>query len=180
MVQPAYPEISRQAKMMAEQMLTEVWNNAGFPVDPVTIAKRLGLHVVETDLPDGIAGALLKEEGKDPMIVMHYQDSIQRKRLTCAHELGHYSKHVAQGNTGGVYNYVDPRHRSSDAKPNPEDLFADEFAANLLMPTGEIARLQRRGESMLSAMVHFGVSEAALTYRLNVLDLSPSAFARTY
>ncbi|MGB3615801.1 MAG: ImmA/IrrE family metallo-endopeptidase [Elainellaceae cyanobacterium] len=178
MVQSAHADMSRQAKMMAEQMLSEVWDNAGFPVDPVTIAKKLGLHVVETDLPDAIAGALLKEEGKDPMIVMHYQDSTQRKRFTCAHELGHYSRRVAERDTGGVYNYVDLRHRPSKADQSLEDLFADEFAANLLMPTSEIARLQRRGDSMLQAMVHFGVSEAALTYRLNVLDLSPSAFAR--
>ncbi len=177
MVQPAIPAINRQAKMMAEQMLDEVWHNAGFPVDPVTIAKRLGLHVLETDLPDPVVGALLKEAGKDPTIVIHYQDSNQRKRFTCAHELGHYSKRVSEGTTGGEYNYVNLRDRPASAQ-DPENLFADEFAANLLMPAPEIAHLQRRGESLVSAMVHFGVSEAVLTYRLNVLGISPDAFAR--
>lgn len=169
--------IRRQAKMMAEQMLTDVWRDAGFPVDPVTIAKALGLRVVETDLPEAIAGAMLKEAGKDPTIVIHYQDSTQRKRFTCAHELGHYSRHVAEGSTGGEYNYVSLRQRPQDSQ-DLEDLFADEFAAHLLMPTQEVVRLQRRGDSMISAMVHFGVSEAALTYRLRALDMPADAFAR--
>ncbi|MEO0409163.1 MAG: ImmA/IrrE family metallo-endopeptidase, partial [Cyanobacteria bacterium P01_A01_bin.135] len=161
MVQSTTGVIHRQAKMMAEQMLTEVWRDAGFPVDPVTIARAMGLHVVETDLPEAIAGALLKEAGKDPTIVIHYQDSVQRKRFTCAHELGHYSRHVAQSSTGGEYNYVSLRQRPSQAEgadQDLEDLFADEFAAHLLMPVQEVVRLQRRGDSLISAMVHFGVS----------------------
>lgn len=180
MVQPAVSTVSRQAKMMAEQMLNEVWHGAGFPVDPVTIAKRLGLHVLETDLPDPIAGALLKEAGKDPIIVIHYQDSNQRKRFTCAHELGHYSWRVAEGTSGGEYNYVDLRDDLDSSERTTEDLYADEFAANLLMPAREVIRLQRQGESLLSAMVYFGVSEAALTYRLRALNISPDAFVRRY
>ncbi|MGF1512649.1 MAG: ImmA/IrrE family metallo-endopeptidase [Elainellaceae cyanobacterium] len=180
MVQPAVSTVSRRAKMMANQMLVEVWHEAGFPVDPVTIAKRLGIHVLETDLPDPIAGALLKESGKDPIIVIHYEDSNQRKRFTCAHELGHYSWRVAEGTTGGEYNYVDLRDGPDPSRQDDENRFADEFAANLLMPASELSRLQRQGESMLSAMVYFGVSEAVLAYRLKVLNISPDAFVRRY
>ncbi|MGF1535312.1 MAG: ImmA/IrrE family metallo-endopeptidase [Elainellaceae cyanobacterium] len=178
MVQPTTNIVSRQAKAMAEQMLTDVWHNAGFPVDPVTIAKKLGLHVFETDLPDPISGALLKEAGKDPMIVIHYQDSTQRKRLTCAHQLGHYSRRVAEGSTGGEYNYVDMRDQPREIEQTPENIYADEFAGSLLMPRREVQRLLRRGESLISAMVYFGVSEAALTFRLRGLNIPTDAFAR--
>ena len=70
-----------------QKVLSILWKERPFPVDPVTICKSLGLQVVETELPENISGALIKEEGKEPVIVLHKADSNNRKRFSCAHEL---------------------------------------------------------------------------------------------
>jgi hypothetical protein len=47
----------------AKKILSTLWQEGTFPVDPVTIAKRLGLEVVGTELPEKVSGALIKELG---------------------------------------------------------------------------------------------------------------------
>ncbi len=74
----------------AHKVLNKLWGDRHFPVDPVTIGRRIGLDVVETELPESVSGALIKEAGQEPVIVLHKYDNPNRKRFSCAHELGHY------------------------------------------------------------------------------------------
>ena len=123
----------------ASMLLQSVWCDRPLPIDPIWIASRLGIEVIETSLPPDVSGAIIKDEGKDPIIVLCKSDSNNRKRFTCAHEIGHYAYRVA--NEIDHYEYVDLRSKKSQLGSDPEEVFANQFAASLLMPEEEIKRL---------------------------------------
>lgn len=156
---------------IAENVRQAVWEGRGFPVDPVTVARDLGVTVLETDLPDGVSGALIKEAGKDPVIVLHSSDSWNRKRFTCAHELGHYMERVESDDKATEYDYVDLRDSSSASGTCPHERFANAFAAALLMPEAVVLSLHRAGKSHMQMAMYFGVSNEALKNRLSTLHL---------
>lgn len=161
----------QSASKLAKEVLAAYWDRDLFPVDPVQIASRNGLKVLETSLPEDVSGALIKEEGKDPIIVIEASDSTQRKRFSCAHELGHYFRRVSAGDIQNKYEYVDFRNGKSKDGEDAEEIFANQFAANLLMPDREVKSVWREEKSALQAKRYFGVSESAMSYRLKTLKL---------
>jgi Zn-dependent peptidase ImmA (M78 family) len=154
-------------KDAAESILNEIWGDRGFPVDPVVIAQEIGVKVIETELPPDVSGVLAKEEGQDAVIFLSSSDHKNRKRFTCAHELGHFIKKMELGEQEiSSVNFRDSR--SSEGK-DPEEMFANQFAANLLMPEEEVLR-QKRTPSFVLAR-YFGVSPEAIINRLKSLGL---------
>jgi Zn-dependent peptidase ImmA (M78 family) len=161
----------KSAIQLADKLREEIWGDEGFPVDPVTIANKLGIKVIVTRLPDEVSGALIKEEGKDAIIVGHFEDSDNRKRFTYAHELGHYVYRFQQKNNSDQYEYIDLRDQCSSFGTQEEEVFANQFAANLLMPTQEVGKLHRQGKSIISMAMYFGVSTESVAFRLKNLKL---------
>lgn len=147
------------------------WGDKGFPVDSVAIAKSFAINVIQTKLPDDISGALIKEAGKDPMIVVHFSDSNNRKRFTCAHELGHYILRAESKDTKDIYDYIDFRDERTSQGTDEDEIFANRFAANLLMPEQEIRKLYKRKSTYLEMGQYFGVSVEAIKIRLSNLGL---------
>ena len=94
-----------EAARDAERLRTSVWGDR-FPVDPVRIARKLGIVVLDARLHRTVSGALVKERGEDPTILLNERDSVNRKRFTCAHELGHF---VRRSDNPDEYEYVDFR-----------------------------------------------------------------------
>lgn len=160
------------AEAVATQLLSTLWPEKNFPVDPVQIAWELGIEVVETTLPDNVSGALIKDQGKDPVILLCNSDSKNRKRFSCAHEIGHYAYRLA--NNGDHYEYIDFRDEASAKGNEPEEIYANQFAAGLLMPADEIRALHRRGLPAFLIAQRFGVSDDAIRFRLNNLGLRPN------
>ena len=158
-------------KEQAQKIVDTLWSTKKFPVDPITIAKRLGLKVVETDLPKGNSGALVKQAGEDATIILDKKDHDNRKRFTSAHELGHYISRIESQDTTREYAYIDLRSELSSRGTNEEEVFANKFAANLLMPQEAVASLHRKKMPHFAMAVHFGVSPEALKYRLKKLNL---------
>lgn len=154
---------------VASELLSTVWAGRNFPVDPVQIAWELGLEVVETTLPDNVSGALIKDEGRDPVILLCNSDSKNRKRFSCAHEIGHYAYRLA--NNGGHYEYIDFRDEASAKGNDPEEIYANQFAAGLLMPANEVRNLHRQGTPAFLIAQRFGVSDDAIRFRLRNLGL---------
>lgn len=154
---------------IASELLNTLWAGRGFPVDPVQIAWELGLEVVETGLPDNVSGALIKDEGKDPVIFLCHSDSKNRKRFSCAHEIGHYAYRLA--NNGDHYEYIDLRNALSAKGNNPEEIYANQFAAGLLMPANAVLNLHRQGTPAFLIAQHFGVSDDAIRFRLKNMSL---------
>lgn len=157
------------AKEAAQSLLDYAWSSDVFPVDPVQIAKKLEISVVQMKLSEGVSGALIKESGGDPVIVLSELDGKNRQRFSCAHELGHYAHRLI--NDADHYEYIDLRSELSETGSNAEEIYANEFAANLLMPDYEVKKLYKKMPFFL-LISHFGVSESAMTFRLKNLGLS--------
>ncbi len=155
----------------AQKVLSTLWPEGLFPVDPVTISKRLGLQVVETELPENVSGALIKEKEKDPVIVLHKFDHNNRKRFSCAHELGHYISRTESNDIAQQYEYIDLRSDLAANGTDQKEIFANIFAANLLMPEEEVNLLFRKKKQHFEMALHFGVSPDSLKYRLKSLGL---------
>jgi len=147
------------------------WPNDVFPVDPVTIANKMGIKVLRSDLPNTVSGALMKTMGTDPVILIHDTDSNNRKRFTIAHELGHYVYRTQSDKNDSEYEYVDFRDHTSSLGNDSEEIVANNFAANLLMPEEKIRELLHNKQSVISMAYTFGVSTESLKIRLRALGL---------
>jgi Zn-dependent peptidase ImmA (M78 family) len=161
------PEV-RDAEGDAARILASVWQR-GFPVDPVVIANALGVEVKDATLRENIAGAIVKERGQDAVILVNAVDHPNRKRFTCAHELGHFVMHERKPDS---YEYVDLRDALASLGTDEHERYANSFAAALLMPESEVARLVDEGRSQTEMSYHFGVSQEAMYYRLKNLNLA--------
>jgi Zn-dependent peptidase ImmA (M78 family) len=168
----AYDAAVEDAKKDAEGILRTVWGGYPFPVDPVRIARSLGINVVDGSLSPNIAGAIVKEPGKDPVILLNENDHPNRKRFTAAHEIGHYMRRSADS-ADDAFEYVDRRDTLSAMGTDPDERYANAFAANLLMPESEVKRLHKEEVSDFEMALRFGVSREAMGVRLNALGLKP-------
>jgi Zn-dependent peptidase ImmA (M78 family) len=146
----------------AQRLLGDVWGH-DLPVDPVRIAGSLGIRVIRATLDADMSGALVKELGKDPVILLNAGDSPNRQRFTCAHELGHY---VKRKDSPEAYEYVDRRDSLTATGRDPEEIYANGFAAALLMPPTAVARLADEGLSDVQMALRFDVSLEAMRWRL--------------
>ncbi len=130
------------------------------------------MKVLEAELPPEVSGALIKDLGRDPTIMIEQSDSSDSKRFTCAHELGHYIWRSESPNADrGEYSYVDLRR---DGDHGGEELFADQFAANLLMPANEVRAIHSKKLPNYALAKHFGVSVEEFGLRLKHLGLDDS------
>ena len=97
-----------KAKLWAEKLLDAYWDHE-VPVDPNSIAVKMGIEVYFAPIPGGLAGAILKtrkeeaqktgkeetqktDEDEVPKIFVDNNASTSRKRFTIAHEIGHCVK----------------------------------------------------------------------------------------
>jgi IrrE N-terminal-like domain len=160
-------DVRKEAEREAERLL-RITGNIGAPVEPAGIADRLGVQVWEGELKDEVFGGLLIEPGGDPEITLNQRHGLIRRRLTCAHEIGRYLRQSA-----GVkrYVHVDRRGGSSASGSDPDDIYAIEFGACLLMPTLMVHTLAEIGLDDLEMAMWFVVSRDALQLRLASLNL---------
>ena len=158
------------AAQEAQQLLDTTWGNK-FPVDPVKIARDLGIDVLEVEFDPGVAGAIFKEPGQDPTIFINATDSPSRQRFTVSHELGHYVMHADEPD---AFDYVDNRSAVSadEGHANQFERFADTFASALLMPAKEVNRLMKEKYTPTQIAAYFGVSQDAAYLRLKQLGHS--------
>lgn len=159
----------KKAEKNAIELLDEFWDGT-LPVDPVRIAKELGLEVLDVFLKKDVSGALVKKEDRDPSILLNAEDSRTRKRFTCAHELGHYILRASEPKPR--YEYVDYRDKSSSTGTVEEERYANSFAASLLMPEVAVKAIHRPGMPAFRLAKRFGVSLESMQHRLDNLGLS--------
>lgn len=163
------------ARRAALDVLERFWANSdgkvNFPVDPVAIAKSMGVNVLSAELDDDVSGLLVKApEDPNATIYLNREDHERRQRFTCAHELGHLSRRGTAD--GEKFGYVDSRDLESRSGKNPEEVWANRFAAELLMPAAAVRALWAQGESASRLARVFGVSAAAVDVRLGSLGLA--------
>jgi Zn-dependent peptidase ImmA (M78 family) len=165
-----------RAEQDANDLLQKVWTEGSpthirLPVDPFSIARKLGINVyIDDSLPPEVSGLLRKRPGFDPEIVLNGRDSRNRQRFTCAHELGHYYSRVQSGGFDEAWEYVDRRDYLSSQGSDPGERYANRFAAALLMPEAAIKQLGTPTQAA-SLAYEFGVSAEAMGFRLKNLQL---------
>lgn len=160
--------IKHRAKLTAEGLLDAYWDEDSYPVDPFAISTELGAVVFEANLGDDVSGMCRRVEGQPPEIYVAEGENERRQRFTVAHELGHLMEFQ---NSSAAF--VDrKRDAISRTGTDPNELFANEFAANLLMPAVAVRSLRRRGMSTVELAQFFDVSPIAMEHRLNNLRLS--------
>lgn len=89
-----------------------------------------------------------------------------RQRFTVAHELGHmvsYQGELLDPTEG----FVD--RRSDAGVGTASEIYANEFAGELLMPRDQLERAIRTGKTDFQLANYFNVSLQALTYRRRLL-----------
>lgn len=163
-------EAERAANSLLQAVWPEVRDAPRLPVDPIKIARSLGIDVFDHDLEQDVYAVLVKEQGQDPVILLNSKDSPNRKRFSCAHELGHFVRRsdekLAELKQYDEYEYRDERGIISQTGDDPEERYANSFAAALLMPRSEVRRLQEMRLSPVEMALEFDVSTEAMQLRL--------------
>jgi Zn-dependent peptidase ImmA (M78 family) len=113
---------------------------------------------------------LAKRAGQDPEIYVNAGDSDNRQRFSCAHEIGHYLKRVT-GRKDDTWGYIDRRGPSASGGTNADEIYANQFAAELLMPEERVRDLHQT-LSPAAMAVEFDVSLGAMKFRLENLRLT--------
>ncbi|HWZ60311.1 MAG TPA: ImmA/IrrE family metallo-endopeptidase [Gemmatimonadaceae bacterium] len=177
------PPLSRP-KRAAQQILTD-GRIKGPAVDVERIAKRYA-HVIRQELPREVSGVLVPLEGQKTKypwaIVVNEADIESRQRFTIAHELGHLLMHrftTPHADSGFQVRFRDAA--SSEGRVR-EEIEANEFAAELLMPRDFIREAlseeqldhAAEDERIFGTLVArlselFDVSKQAMTVRLSTL-----------
>lgn len=143
------------------------------PINVVDIARQLGLEYTMLFLQKGVSGLLVKDTKDGPFkAVVDAREHEHRTRFTLAHEIGHYI-HKYQGpewehKEAGL---VERRDELSTRGIDPEEMWANSFAAALLMPASIVMNFWADGMEIPDMAKKFNVSQKALEYRVENLGL---------
>jgi Zn-dependent peptidase ImmA (M78 family) len=159
---PSHPSARRAGADAALQVLHDHWDG-GIPVQPQWIAKVMGIEVVPRDLRPNLSGRIEGREGR-ARIDLNRREPELRQRFTLAHEIGHFVK-----NKDAEFEYVDHRDTLAEQGTNEEEVFANSFAAELLMPESAVQKLLETGMEEKQLARELNVSLAAIRTRLESL-----------
>jgi Zn-dependent peptidase ImmA (M78 family) len=154
----------------------------GAPVPVDRVATDEGVLVIEHALHGDVSGALISSNGVSA-IAVNSAHHPRRRRFTIAHELAHY----LLGHKGDQ-DHVDwkftviRRDGSSSEANNVQEIEANSFAANLLMPkeflfedlkleAGSNGDMDLSADQISALARRYRVSDTAMTYRLTNLGL---------
>jgi Zn-dependent peptidase ImmA (M78 family)/DNA-binding XRE family transcriptional regulator len=151
----SFDEVEQVANKLRRQ-----WKLGNGPIPSVTaVLEDKGIKVIAVDIPkklSGLTGDVRRPEGKPgvPVIVVSTQFTIERRRFTLAHELGHR----IIGGTAGDLKLEKAMHRFAAAFLIPKEHLKSEVAGarDGLPPYNEILRLKHL----------YGVAAAAILMRL--------------
>ena len=174
-LRPRYARIERRALELLRGA-----DSTKPPVDVLKIARLAGATVHFEPFEDDVSGVLIRNEHGNAIGVNKAHAPV-RRRFTIAHELGHLLLH------DGIPIRVDKTFRVNWRKggnaqpPDVEEIEANSFAANLLMPKTLLMSvksfdqfdLEDDSEIARLACV-FEVSTQAMTFRLSQLFRPPA------
>jgi Zn-dependent peptidase ImmA (M78 family) len=142
------------------------------PVNVERIAKQLKITIVRQALDQNISGILYREDGT-AIIGVNSRHPESRQRFTIAHEIGHFVLHPGERVIVERNGRVNLRDGRSNQAIVPEEIQANRFAAELLMPRRRVLEALRTPEAPATAARdvavladRFSVSSQAMEYRL--------------
>jgi len=167
----------KQIRTMVEKLLTERGIREA-PIPVADIAKSLGAIVCSQSAEDELSGFLYRDKKSASAIIgVNERHHPNRRNFTAAHELGHYLLH----DFGDVHvdrqSKIWLRDKASSQGVSLEEMEANLFAAELLMPEHLIKKdiehqreLSHSDEDMIRELAQeYEVSEHAMTIRLAYL-----------
>lgn len=157
----------------AAEALARTWrplDAAGaLPVDPVVVARRLGIDVRGARLPRGTYVLLVGKPGRDPLLYIDRYAARTRQLFAVAHGVGHYVHRVAAGDL--EFRLSDTAHDMSTAATDPDEVYANDFAAALLMPEDAVRRELAATTNPALLAPRFRVSAEVMVARLHALGI---------
>jgi Zn-dependent peptidase ImmA (M78 family) len=175
---------NRQIQIIVEKLLEQM-QIVEPPINVVEIAKQLNIKIREDELGD-ISG-LIYREGNQVTIGINSGDPSVRQRFTIAHELGHFFLHSENQLFVDKVFAVKLRDHVSSEAIDKEEIEANAFAAEMLMPSKLVrSDFQLSNSSILDyergevldeiikeLATNYKVSKQAMTIRLINLGVIP-------
>lgn len=103
------------------------------PVPVEAVATHLGATIRYSPFDGELAGMLIRGDDHDPVIGVNSLHHVNRQRFTIAHECGHLLLHKGDVHIDKSFR-VNLRDKNSSKAIDPEEIEANRFAAELLMP----------------------------------------------
>lgn len=154
-------------------------NNAeAAPVDVLGIAKKMGIEIRAERTHQDLSGFLFRNlKEKVAVIGVNSRQSPFRQRFTLAHEIGHFLLHSDDRLHVDKGYEVKLRDEKSKAGTDIDEMEANLFAAELLMPehflardVGDLGSVDLSDERALKGLAgRYKVSSQALAFRLAYL-----------
>ena len=161
-----------RVRRVAEKLLA---NQTKPPVDLQKIVDALGAEVRMLELAADISGLLFREEGRR-LIIVNQDHGAVRQRFSIAHEIAHLALHKGEAvhvDQGFRINLRSPRSATAE---DAEEIEANAFAANLLMPAAWLRRepayssIELDDENEIGSLAEkYQVSTQAMLIRLATL-----------
>lgn len=157
-----------------ETTCNQLWSDCslGPGFDIAELLSRLKINLSFEDFTDDIS-AILVTKGNTNLISLNQNNNINRQRFSACHELGHlFLEHKKNLDVNGK-ELIQYRNTMSSQGLDTDEIEANFFAATLLMPAMEIARVVDYTKSFDATVdfvsEKFKVSYAAATLRLSYL-----------
>lgn len=162
----------RLARDRAEELLRAVGINSA-PIDVFRVAKHLKIKVLEEKLAPDISGLLITD-GTGTRICVNKGHSENRRRVTIAHEIGHYllGHHFEAGSSVHVDRtsvFVSARSARSAEGVDSNEIEANQFASALLVPK---FALDEKLAGSPTPLNDFDVEMLAKTFRVSSHSMS--------
>lgn len=161
----------------AWELVEKVWMTKGphtitLPVDPVAIGQGLEIEVLDDDqLSPEVSSVLRKAPGSvAPQILLNPADGVDRRRFPCGLALGHYSRCIELG-LDGPWEFIERRDFLSPPNLDESEVYATEFASELLMPRTALREVLDT-RSVVALAAYFGVTGDVMNFRLGRVGMA--------
>lgn len=139
-------------------------------IDVAGIAKQQDITVVPYAFSENISGVFFREDGK-LFLGVNSGHNEHRRRFTIAHEIGHYILHASEkvhyDVSKGAKESLEGVYFRADDITGKDEIEANHFAAELLMPKDLVEKCIASGLLVISDLAdRFNVSVDAMRYRL--------------
>ena len=142
------------------------------PIDVEAIAGKLGIVTKRLHLDNGTDGLLIYDDQGGAFVAVVSDDcGDARSRFTLAHEIGHYIKDYQDYVPGEPAGLIERRDELSSAGTDPDEIWANQFAASLLMPSNVVKTMWADNVSVEKMARRLGVSIVSLGHRLENMGL---------
>ena len=146
------------------------------PVPVESIAEHLGARVRYSPFDGELAGILVRDDDGTAVIGVNSAQHIHRQRFTIAHECGHLALHKGKDVyiDRSFWMNFDRRDAPAGQEADSEDIEANRFAAELLMPRDQLVEDMggfdiEDEEAFRKLSQKYLVSVPALNYRVHEL-----------